>query len=57
MVMCIWWKSKSFKRFKTFKNKVEKQTRKSINILQFDRGGEYLSQYFQDYLKENEILL
>jgi hypothetical protein len=49
-------KSKSFERFKEFRIEVEKQTRKSIKILRSDRSGEYLSQLFQDYLKDNEIL-
>jgi len=49
-------KSKSFERFKEFRIEVEKQTRKSIKILRLDRSGEYLSQLFQDYLKDNEIL-
>ncbi|WRX12996.1 Integrase [Theobroma cacao] len=39
-----------------YKAEVEKQTGKSILTLRSDKGGEYLSQEFQDYLKENEIL-
>jgi hypothetical protein len=35
--------SESFKRFKEFKNKVEKKIGKSIMILQSNLGGEYLS--------------
>ena len=35
---------------------VEKQTGKSIKVLRSDRGGEYLSTEFLDYLKVNGIL-
>ncbi|CAN6580971.1 unnamed protein product [Malus baccata var. baccata] len=48
--------SESFERFKEFKNEVEKQTRKQIKILRSDRGGEYLSNEFLDYLKECGIV-
>ncbi|CAN6573251.1 unnamed protein product [Malus baccata var. baccata] len=50
------YKSESFERFKEFKNKVEKQTGKQIKILRSDRGGEYLSNEFLDYLKECGIV-
>ncbi|KAM1027855.1 hypothetical protein ACFX2A_041564 [Malus domestica] len=46
------YKSESFERFIEFKNEVEKQTGKQIKILRSDRGGEYLSTEFLDYLKE-----
>ncbi|KAI5317449.1 hypothetical protein L3X38_037156 [Prunus dulcis] len=49
-------KSESFEKFEEFKNEVEKQTRKSIKILRSDRGGEYLSIEFLDYLKEHGII-
>jgi len=49
-------KSESFEMFKRFRSEVEKQTGKSIKMLRSDRGGEYLSNNFIDYLKENEIL-
>ena len=49
-------KSESFKTFKRYHNEVKKQIEKSIKILQFDRGGEYLSGEFMTYLEENEIL-
>ena len=49
-------KSKSFKKFQEFRCKVEKQTGKSIKILQSDRGEKYLSHEFIDYLKQNGIL-
>ena len=35
---------------------MEKQTSKNIKILRSDRGGEYLSNEFLDYLKEYGIL-
>ena len=35
---------------------VEKQIAKSIKILRSDRGGEYLSRKFLDYLKKNGII-
>ncbi|KAM1100035.1 hypothetical protein ACFX2B_006478 [Malus domestica] len=50
------YKSESFERFKEFKNEVEKQTGKQIKILRSDRGGEYLSNEFLDYLKEYGII-
>src|ERR1044072_143610 len=49
-------KSESFEMFKRFRNEVEKQTGKSIKMLRSDRGGEYLSGDFLDYLKENWII-
>jgi hypothetical protein len=50
------YKSESFEKFKEYRNEVEKQTGKSIKTLRSDRGGEYLSNEFTDYLKENGIL-
>ncbi|KAM1818334.1 hypothetical protein ACFX11_000139 [Malus domestica] len=50
------YKSESFERFKEFKNEVEKQTGKQIKTLRSDRGGEYLSNEFLDYLKECGII-
>ncbi|WRX11053.1 Integrase [Theobroma cacao] len=50
------YKSESFDKFKEYRAEVEKQTGKSILTLRSDREGEYLSQEFQDYLKENGIL-
>ncbi|RVW49665.1 Retrovirus-related Pol polyprotein from transposon TNT 1-94 [Vitis vinifera] len=39
-----------------FRSEVEKQTGNSIKVLRSDRGGEYLSENFIDYLRENGIL-
>ena len=49
-------KSKSFEKFKIFKNEVQNQLGKNIKTLRSDRGGEYLSHEFLGYLKENGIL-
>ena len=49
-------KSESFEKFKEFKNEVENQLDKKIKILRSDRGGEYLSHEFGDYLKEYGIV-
>ena len=50
------YKSEAFEKFKEYKSDVEKQLDKSIKILRSDRGGEYLSDEFQDYLKKNGIV-
>ena len=44
------YKSETFDKFKEFKAKVETQHGKSIKCLRSDRGGEYLSAEFLDYL-------
>ncbi|GJX69917.1 retrovirus-related pol polyprotein from transposon TNT 1-94 [Tanacetum coccineum] len=43
-------KHEVFETFKVFKNEVENQLGKTIKALQSDRGGEYISQEFKDYL-------
>ncbi|GKB53103.1 retrotransposon protein, putative, ty1-copia subclass [Tanacetum coccineum] len=45
-----------FETFKVFKNEVENQLGKTIKALRSDRGGEYISQEFKDYLKACEIV-
>ena len=45
-----------FEKFKEYKNEVEKQTNHNIKVLRSDRGGEYLGQEFQQYLKDNGII-
>ena len=50
------YKSEAFEKFTEFKNKVEKQSGKSIKTLRSDRGGEYLSTEFTQFLKDNGIL-
>lgn len=50
------YKSEVFEKFKEFKTEVENQTTKIIKILRSDRGGEYLSTEFVDYLKSCSIV-
>ncbi|GJZ96631.1 retrotransposon protein, putative, ty1-copia subclass [Tanacetum coccineum] len=45
-----------FETFKVFKNEVENQLGKIIKALRSDRGGEYISQEFKDYLKACGII-
>ena len=49
-------KSESFEKFKEFKARIENQTGKSIKTLRSDRGGEYLSTEFIEFLKEHGIV-
>jgi hypothetical protein len=49
-------KSDTFQKFKDFKHEVENQLGKMIKVLRSDRGGEYLSTEFNDYLKECGII-
>ncbi|KAK2372365.1 secreted RxLR effector protein [Trifolium repens] len=49
-------KSESFEKFREFKNEVQNQLGKNIKTLRSDRGGEYLSQEFNDHLKECGIV-
>ena len=49
-------KSESFEKFKIFKNEVQNQLGKNIKALRSDRGGEYLSQEFENHLKECGIV-
>nr|GEU70735.1 hypothetical protein [Tanacetum cinerariifolium] len=44
-------KHEVFEKFKVFKNEVENQLQKTIKGLRSDRGSEYISQEFKDYLK------
>nr|GFC30527.1 retrovirus-related Pol polyprotein from transposon TNT 1-94 [Tanacetum cinerariifolium] len=44
-------KHEVFENFKVFKSEVELQRGKKIKALRSDRGGEYLSQEFKDYLR------
>ncbi|KAL0313539.1 UNVERIFIED_CONTAM: Transposon Ty2-B Gag-Pol polyprotein [Sesamum radiatum] len=50
------YKSEAFGRFKEYRLEVENQTGHKIKAFRSDRGGEYLSGEFIDYLKENGIL-
>ena len=49
-------KDELFEKFKTFKKEVQNQLGKSIKSLRTNRGGEYLSQDFDDYLKDCGIV-
>ncbi|KAK8986242.1 hypothetical protein V6N11_013736 [Hibiscus sabdariffa] len=49
-------KSVALEKFKEFKNQVQNQHCKSIKALRSDRGGEYLSQDFDELLKECGIV-
>ncbi|KAL0405759.1 UNVERIFIED_CONTAM: hypothetical protein Slati_3889800 [Sesamum latifolium] len=53
---CYYVPSTSLWPFDRIKLEVENQTGHKIKALRSDRGGEYLSDEFIDYLKENEIL-
>nr|GEW29820.1 retrotransposon protein, putative, Ty1-copia subclass [Tanacetum cinerariifolium] len=49
-------KNEVFETFKVFKNEVDNQLRKTIKALRSERGGEYISQEFKDYLKAYGIV-
>ncbi|KAK8699137.1 hypothetical protein V6N13_115231 [Hibiscus sabdariffa] len=49
-------KYEALEKFKEFKNEVHNQHGKSIKALRSDRGGEYLSQDFDELLKECGIV-
>ncbi|KAK8690320.1 hypothetical protein V6N13_089014 [Hibiscus sabdariffa] len=49
-------KSEALEKFKEFKNEVQNQHGKSIKALRSDRGGEYLSQDFDELLIECGIV-
>ena len=49
-------KSESFEKFKQFQNEVQNQFGRTIKSLRSDRGGEYLSQEFNDHLKSCGII-
>ena len=50
------YKFEPFEKFREFKDEMEKQSGKSIKTLRLDRGGEYLSTEFTQFLKDNGIL-
>ncbi|KAJ0456158.1 putative RNA-directed DNA polymerase [Helianthus annuus] len=54
-VFFLKFKSEALNFFKTFKAQNERQSGHLIKILRTDRGGEYCSKIFQDYLKMNGI--
>jgi hypothetical protein len=48
-------KGEMFQQFLNFKTMVEKEKGMSIKCLMSDGGGEYFSNEFSEYLKENGI--
>ncbi|MCP4491938.1 MAG: DDE-type integrase/transposase/recombinase [Gammaproteobacteria bacterium] len=55
MVYFIQRKSEVFEKFKEYKNLMEKQTGQVIKALRSDNGGEYTSQAFKEFLKNEGI--
>ena len=49
-------KSESFEKFNQYQNEVQNHSGKMIKFLRSDRGGEYLSQEFNDHLKSSGIV-
>ena len=49
-------KSETFEKFIEFQNEVENQLGKKIKLLRSDRGGEYMSQEFDDHMKSRGIV-
>ena len=49
-------KSESFEKFKDFQNDVQNKFDTKIKALRSDRGGEYLSQSFDDHLRKCGIV-
>ncbi|KAJ9540464.1 hypothetical protein OSB04_026970 [Centaurea solstitialis] len=49
-------KSESFERFREFQNEVQNQVGRKIKFLRSDRGGEYLSDEFDNHLTECGIV-
>ncbi|GKF89820.1 retrotransposon protein, putative, ty1-copia subclass, partial [Tanacetum coccineum] len=43
-------------KHKVFQKEVENQLGKTIKLLRYDRGGEYMSQEFLDHLKDHGII-
>ena len=48
-------KSKSFEKFRIFKNRVENESSIKIKCLRSDRGGEFTSREFNIFYEENGI--
>ena len=54
-VMYLKEKSKAFQKFKWYVEKVEKETRKKLKCLRSDRGGEFISNEFNEFYIEKRI--
>ena len=50
-------KSKSFEQFKEFKSEVQNRLGKNMKAVRSDRVGDFLSQEFDNHLKECDIVL
>ncbi|BBN68370.1 ADP glucose pyrophosphorylase large subunit 1, partial [Prunus dulcis] len=53
-----WWqeeKSEAFSAFKSFKALVENEVGRNIKVLRTDRGGEFISQKFEDFCETHGI--
>jgi hypothetical protein len=48
-------KDQTFEKFKDFISMIESETRHKIQILRMDRGGEYMSNDFNEYCKLHGI--
>ncbi|KAL4590404.1 hypothetical protein LXL04_003333 [Taraxacum kok-saghyz] len=51
-----YYKSDTFEKFKEYRSEVENRLGKKIKVLRSDRGGEYLSIEFDDYLRDCGIV-
>lgn len=49
-------KSDALSVFKTFKTKIEKETKKVIKALKLDNGGEFISSQFTKYYQDSRIM-
>ena len=48
-------KSKAFKMFKCYLDRVEKETGKNLKCLRFERGGEFTSNEFEFFCSDRGI--
>lgn len=49
-------KDEAFKKFKTFKTQIEKQTGKQVKVFRSDNGKEFLNRQFADYFENEGIV-
>ena len=55
IVMYLKEKSKAFEKFKWYLARVEKETKKRLKCLRLDRGGEFISNEFNNFCIERGI--